>query len=256
MCYTICMKQDAPFIKTRLFIDESFTGGKAIDLPGHAAHHLRTVLRLEEGAQVSVFNGREGEWLARITQLGKKSGTALLVEQIRKQVKCPDVWLLFAPLKKDATDFVVEKATELGVSQIWPVLTQHTQTRRVNTERLTRTAEDAAAQCERMDVPVIRAAAPLEDLLATWPEDRHLIVCAERGDSGGHTLPAARAMDALPAGPAAILIGPEGGFDTSELDKILKLDFAVPVSLGPRILRAETAALAALTCFQAMTGDW
>lgn len=254
MCYTIGMKQDAPFTKTRLYIDDSFTGGKAIDLPGHAVHHLRTVLRLEEGAQISVFNGRDGEWLARLNRLGKKDGSAILVEQIRKYEPGPDVWLLFAPLKKDATDFVVEKATELGASAIWPVLTKHTQTRRVNVERLARTAEDAAAQCERLDVPAIRNAAPLDDLLATWPEDRRLVVCVERG--GSHVLPAARAMDALPAGPAAILIGPEGGFDAEELDKILNLDFAVPVSLGPRILRAETAALAALTCFQAMTGDW
>ena len=170
----------------------------------------------------------------------------------RMQSGCPDLWLCFAPLKKSATDFVVAKATELGVSAIQPVTTRYSETARVNLDRLRATAIEAAEQTERLDIPAILAPVALPALIAEWPTDRVLLVGAEFGASR----PIAELVPEIAGRPAAILVGPEGGFEKSELDGLRELPFVHAVGLGPRILRADTAALAALTCWQALAGDW
>lgn len=238
--------------RTRLFVDESLAEGQALGLDPQRAHFLRHVLRLDRGDTVAVFNGRDGEWRAVIDGFGKGWCSLAVHEQRRPPRPEPDLWLLFAPLKRGRIDYVAEKATELGVSRLWPVFTRRTDPNRVNHDRLRANAIEAAEQCERLTVPELREAVPLDRALADWPVDRPLLLCAERGVAQ----PLASALARLGPVPAAFLIGPEGGFDKTELDDLLKLPFVVTVGLGPRILRADTAALAALACWQALVGDW
>ena len=227
--------------------------GAEIELNRGQAHYLRSVLRLNSGAAVAVFNETDGEWLARLCELGK--GAALAVEtQLREALPEAetDVWLVFAPVKRARLDWLVEKATELGVSALLPVWTARTQVERVNLDRLRAHAVEAAEQSERLSIPELRAPEPLERLLAAWPGERRLIVC----DESGAGEPISDAAARLAPGPVALLVGPEGGFDETELDAFGKLSFVTRVGLGPRVLRAETAALAALAVFQAIAGDW
>ncbi len=241
---------------TRLYIDTALSQDASVTLDADRAHYLRNVLRLEPGAAVSLFNGRDGEWSGSIASLSKRGAEVALVKQTRMQTQEPDLWLVFAPIKKARIDFIAEKATELGVSLLQPVFTQHTAMTRVNVERLRANAMEAAEQTERLSVPQLREAVTLDVLLQSWPSERRLLVCDEAG--GGK--PIAEALGALDAAakgaPWAILTGPEGGFDRSELDLLRKLPFVISVGLGPRILRADTAALAALVCWQALIGDW
>ncbi len=216
------------------------------------AHWLNTVMRAKAGEEVAVFNGRDGEWRAEIAALTKSGGSLHPAEQLRPQRPEPDLWLLFAPLKKDATDFVVEKATELGVSALGPVFTRHTVAQRVNSERLAANAREAAEQCERLSIPRLLPPESLEKLLADWDPTRRLLYMDETG--GG--APIAEVASGLDGQSLAVLVGPEGGFAKSELDALRDLPFATAVGLGPRILRADTAALAALACLQAWCGDW
>jgi 16S rRNA (uracil1498-N3)-methyltransferase len=220
------------------------------------AHYLHNVLRLEPGASVGLFNGRDGEWTARIESLTKRGGQVVLLQQTRPQLPEPDLWLCFAPIKKARIDFIAEKATELGVSALQPVFTQHTAMTRVNVERLRANAIEAAEQTERLSVPDVREPVTLEALLKDWPAERRLLLADEAG--GGQ--PIAQALAGLDESakrsPWAVLIGPEGGFARAELDQLRKLPFVISVGLGPRILRADTAALAALACWQALLGDW
>jgi 16S rRNA (uracil1498-N3)-methyltransferase len=241
-------------IATRLFVEQDLTSGAVLGLDHAQAHFLRSVLRLQAGALLAVFNGRDGEWLARLEGLGKGWASLEVTEKRRCQEAGPDLWLLFAPVKRTRIDFIAEKATELGVSRLWPVLTRYTDVARVNTERLRATAREAAEQCERLDLPRVEEPMPLNRLADSWPSERRLLLCAERGDA----LPIAEALEKLgrSPGPLAVMTGPEGGFAPSELDAVAQLPFVTPVSLGPRILKAETAALAALACCQALTGDW
>jgi 16S rRNA (uracil1498-N3)-methyltransferase len=219
----------------RLFVADALAGGSQIDATPNQAHYLATVMRRAEGEQVILFNGRDGEWVALLSGLKRDRARFLVQAQTRAQAAEPDLWLLFAPLKRDATDLVVQKATELGVSALVPVITARTNAARVNVGRLTAIAIEAAEQSERLTVPEIRMPAPLADILAAWPPGRRLAAALER--AGPSPIPS-------PAG--GLLVGPEGGFAPQELDALRRASFMAPISLGPRVLRAETAAIAGL----------
>jgi 16S rRNA (uracil1498-N3)-methyltransferase len=225
--------------------------GRRVALDGDRTHYIKNVMRRSLGDEVGLFNGRDGEWLGRVHSLGRNTAEIALDMQRRPQAASPDLWLAFAPVKRARTDFIAEKATELGVSLLWPVMTRRAEPARVNVERLTNIAIEAAEQTERLDVPVVRNALQLEKMLQEWPRERTLFVCAEAGAA----LPIADAVLAHRGRPAGFLIGPEGGFAASELDALRKLPFVVAVGLGPRLLRAETAAVVALACWQALAGD-
>ena len=240
----------------RLFVREELAAGGTVAADERAHHYLRNVMRRAVGDAVTLFNGRDGEFEAEIAAIDKRGASLFTKKQRRAQNSGPDVWLCFAPLKKDATDFLIEKGTELGVAAFQPVITRRTMASRLNHERLAANAIEAAEQCERLTVPEIKQAVALDTLLAAWDHDRQMILCAEAGPAR----PIADAFNALtsrvsPTNRWAIFCGPEGGFHVSELDRLQKLDFATPVGLGPRILRADTAALTALAVFQSILGD-
>jgi 16S rRNA (uracil1498-N3)-methyltransferase len=244
----------------RLHVAEDLGAGLRFAADARAAHYLMHVLRRGEGDPLLLFNGRDGEYRGRIAEATKRRLTLEALQQARPQDAVPDLWLCFAPLKKDAVDFLVEKATELGVGRLQPVMTAHTALGRVNRERLAAVATEAAEQCGRLTVPAVAEAVPLETLRTTWPARRRLLVCAEAGLATPIATALAGAQaelttDVRSAHTWAILCGPEGGFQEDELDRLRKLHFVTPVGLGPRILRAETAALAALATFQAILGD-
>ncbi len=242
--------------KTRLFVEAALAAGAGVDLTAPQAHYLVNVLRLGIGDEVAVFNGLDGEWLARIERPGKGRHRLAVGKRTRRQDAEPGPWLLFAPIKRAPVDLLARKATELGVSRLWPVFTRNTAVSRINLRRLRANAVEAAEQCGRLTVPEVKEPLALERVFAGWPEDRRLLVLDETG--GGR--PIAEALMAPDAGgtrgASAILAGPEGGFSRSEVDALAELPFASAVGLGPRILRADTAALAALACWQALVGDW
>ena len=244
----------------RLHVDHALGPGLRVSLDPERSHYVAGVLRLREGAHVGIFNGRDGEWDARLTCVRKQAVEAECVGRTRRQRDAPDLWLLFAPLKKSRTDFVVEKATELGVSTIIPVRTELTNAKRVAVRRLRLVAREAAEQCHGLTVPDIRDFTALSELLASWPEDRPLIVCDEmlrdgaspetgQMDGGWESIEAiaGRADDGQAKRGLAVLVGPEGGLSPGERERLRGLACSVPVGLGPRLLRAETAATAALT---------
>ncbi|MFN3401640.1 MAG: 16S rRNA (uracil(1498)-N(3))-methyltransferase [Ferrovibrio sp.] len=233
-------------IKARLHVTDALSAGGFVMLADDQAHYLRHVLRLEAGQAVALFNGRDGEWRAVIAESGKKGVRLNLETQLRPQQPVSDVWLCFAPIKQGRIEMIVEKATELGAGRLLPVITRRTQMQKVNTERLAAHAREAAEQCERLDVPEVAPAVTLEKLQQDWPQGRKLFLCAERNDAPS-LLAAAKGE-----GPCALLIGPEGGFAPEELTQIMALSQVVTVSLGPRILRAETAAIAALAILQSV----
>jgi 16S rRNA (uracil1498-N3)-methyltransferase len=241
----------------RLYVDAPLAAGAAIPVDAARGHYLRNVLRREKGASVLLFNGRDGEWLAEIEVLAK-SGTRLAVQrQTVAQRRGPDLWLVFAPLKRERIDLLAEKATELGCRRLQPIFTQHTAVSRVNLERLAAHVMEAAEQTERLDLPEVAEPRRFGELMESWPADRRIILCAEAGAAA----PIAEALAGLPRPtalqeiPYAVMTGPEGGFASSELDHLRKLPFVTPVGLGPRVLRADTAAIAALACWQALLGD-
>jgi 16S rRNA (uracil1498-N3)-methyltransferase len=238
----------------RLHLIAGLAAGREIELEPARAHYLRSVLRLGPGAAVAVFNAEDGEWLCRIAGIGKNGARLTAERRLRSPEPGgePDLWLLFAPIKRARLDWLVEKATELGVAALLPVWMAHTQVERVNLDRLRAHAVEAAEQSERLSVPELRAPERLGRLLATWTGARRLVVC----DESGAGEPISDAAARLPPGPVALLVGPEGGFDETELDAIGKLSFVTRVGLGPRVLRGETAALAAVAVFQAIAGDW
>lgn len=241
---------------SRLFVDADLAAGSEAPLSEAQVHYLRHVMRRAEGAPLVLFNGRDGEWRGIFEGHGKKAAVARVTERRREQVAEPDVWLCFAPIKRARIDYVAEKATELGVVVLQPVLTHHTIVERVNVERLRAHAVEAAEQTERLSVPEIRAPVELARLLAGWPSGRRLLVCDETG-AGPPIAEALAGLDtASRAAPWAIVIGPEGGFDAAELAALGRMKDVMAVGLGPRILRADTAALAALACWQALVGDW
>ena len=236
----------------RLFVDSTLEAGAPVALNAAQAHYLQRVMRQAPGDRVRLFNGRDGEWEGTIETLGHNRAGVRSGSRLAAQTPAPGLWLLFAPLKATRTRFVVEKATELGVGAIRPVLTRYGQTRRVNAERLRAHAIEAAEQCGRLDVPQVAAPSPLDAALAAWPPGRRLLVCDPEAP-----LPVADALAGSGGNaPWAILIGPEGGFAPAERRLLAEHPAAVVARLGPLILRAETAAAAALACWQALAGDW
>src|SRR5882757_9321357 len=241
---------------SRLFVESDLSAGSEAPLDEAQVHYLRHVMRRPDSAPLLLFNGRDGEWRATLEGRGKKAAVAQVTERTREQTIEPDIWLCFAPVKRARIDYVAEKATELGVAVLQPILTRHTIVDRVNVERLRANAVEAAEQTERLSVPEVRVPRELGRLLDDWPAERRLLVCDETG--GGP--PIAQALASLDAAgriaPWAIAIGPEGGFDAAELARLRRIKDVMAVGLGPRILRADTAALAALACWQALVGDW
>ena len=237
---------------TRLFVTAALEPGVRIALEDGQSHYLLHVLRAGAGDRVLVFNGRDGEWQGEIASATKRGVTLTAMRQTLPQAFGPDVWLVFAPVKKTPSDYLVQKATELGAAKLQPIFTRRTIVSRVNEERLRANAVEAAEQSARLTVPEIGATVALEKLLPAWPRQRRLFFC----DEGGDAKPLAGAARTEGAGPAAILTGPEGGFDPAERDVLRAQPFVTPVTLGPRILRADTAALAALAIWQSVSGDW
>jgi 16S rRNA (uracil1498-N3)-methyltransferase len=221
----------------RLFVDQTLSEDLALALEGPQANYLAAVMRLGPGDRVKLFDDRTGEWLAEIKETSRKRVTLAVGAKLRERETVPDLWLLFAPIKRGRIDWLVEKATELGVARLMPVLTRRTIVERLNLERLRGHAIEAAEQCERTVLPELDAPAKLEAVLGAWPAGREPLA-------------------GIAAAPAAILIGPEGGFTDEERAAIRALPDARPASLGPRILRADTAALAAVSVWMSAAGDW
>ncbi|MBD3664454.1 16S rRNA (uracil(1498)-N(3))-methyltransferase [Sulfitobacter sp. TSTF-M16] len=236
--------------KIRLYVDQPLGAGQSVPLDRGQAHYLFGVMRQQVGASVAVFNGRDGEWRAQIAEAGKRGGLLTCVQETRPLKEPPDLWLLFAPIKKARTDFIVEKAAEMGARRIVPVMTEFTNAGRVQRERLQAHAVEAAEQCGGTFVPEVAEAVKFSTLLDRWEAPRQIMFCDEALAGSGSGVP-----DVLSA-PAAIMIGPEGGFSDAERARLARLDHAHAVSLGPRILRADTAAVAALTLWQQALGDW
>ena len=232
----------------RLFVEQALSEGAAIELEGAPANYLGNVLRLRPGASLKLFDDRTGEWLAEIVEAGKKRVGLAVTRHLRPREPVPDLWLVFAPIKRGRIDWLVEKATELGAARLIPVLTARTVVDRLNLERLRAHAIEAAEQCERTALPELVEPAKLAAWLASWPSDRTLYFADE---AGGEPL-----LGSAAPGPAALLIGPEGGFTDEERAAIRALPQAKAISLGPRILRADTAAIAALALWMAAAGDW
>jgi 16S rRNA (uracil1498-N3)-methyltransferase len=236
--------------KIRLFVEHPLGEGQSVELSQPQAHYLFGVMRQPLGAHVALFNGVDGEWTAEISRATKKAGTLTCLGQAAPQMDAPDVWLMFAPIKKARTDFIVEKAAEMGARRIVPVLTEFTNSERVRVDRLQAHAIEAAEQCGGTFVPEVAEPVKFDRLLHDWDDARQIMFCDEALVGAGETLGQAG------AGPWGILIGPEGGFSDRERQRLHALDHAHAVSLGPRILRADTAAVAALTIWQQMLGDW
>ncbi len=240
------------FARHRLFLEPALAQGARLPLEREQANYLLSVLRMKQDDTVLVFNGRDGEWLAAISVEGRKQASLTLVRQTRPQPAAPDLHYLFAPLKHARLDYMAQKAVEMGAGVIQPVLTRRTQVSRLNLDRMRANAVEAAEQCGILSLPEIRAERPLEAALEALEPERLLVFCDE---AMAQASPVAALAQAQP-GPLAVLIGPEGGFDEGERQRILARRGTLPISLGPRILRADTAAVAALALVQAIRGDW
>jgi len=237
-----------PASTPRLFVDQPLADGLTLTLDGAQANYLGNVMRLKVGDPVRLFDDRAGEWVAEVVETGKRSVTLHLTIKLREREDVPELWLLFAPIKKGPIDWLVEKATELGAAGLQPVITQRTIVDRLNLDRLRANMIEAAEQCDRTALPELREPVKLPSLLKSWEEHRALLFADETGG-----LPIA---EIARPGPTAILIGPEGGFTPEERAMIRATPGATGVSLGPRILRAETAAAAAISAWMSKAGDW
>lgn len=250
----------------RLYIDASLTPGATAPLTADQAHYLRNVLRREAGASVRLFNGCDGEFAAEIVDLSKKGGAAAVKEQTREQEAEPDLTLFFAPVKRGPLEMIVQKATEIGVARLVPVITERTIAPKLNLGRLRAIVLEAAEQCGRLTVPSVGEPVKLTRLLEAWPPADRLLFCDEAGDDeveewGGPEGRAKPILDVLKTADSnsvawGVLTGPEGGFTPGERNALRICDFVTSATLGPRILRADTAALAALVLWQAALGDW
>ncbi|MEM9631684.1 MAG: 16S rRNA (uracil(1498)-N(3))-methyltransferase [Pseudomonadota bacterium] len=246
------------FNMQRLFLRHVLAEGARIDADRSQANYLMNVLRLKDGDYVLVFNGSDGEWLARISSSSRRECVLLVMERTREQTERNDLMYMFAPLKHARLDYMVQKAVEMGVGSLKPVMTQHTQASRVNLERMEANVIEAAEQCGVLSVPEVLSPQSLKDVLAVWTETqprRRLLFCDESEGTHNPLLTLAQMKDVGPQ-PLAVLIGPEGGFSEEERAELHSLDFVTIIPLGPRILRADTAAVAALTVIQATVGDW
>ncbi|WP_109312972.1 MULTISPECIES: 16S rRNA (uracil(1498)-N(3))-methyltransferase [Ruegeria] len=237
--------------KIRLYVEHPLGQGQSVPLTREQAHYLFGVMRLSVGGQVALFNGQDGEWLAEVIEAGKRGGVLSCVEQSKPLQLPPDLWFLFAPIKKARTDFIVEKAAEMGAARIMPVQTEFTNSERIRQDRLQAHAVEATEQCGGTFVPEVADLQRLDRVLESWPEGRQLMFCDE-AEVGSALRLAGNETDQ----PWAILIGPEGGFSERERARLAALPYSHVVSLGPRILRADTAAVAALTMWQQALGDW
>ena len=252
-CWALAKAMDKDRLpSTRLFLTGPLAPGESLGLSPEQFNYLRNVLRFAAGGELLVFDGQSGEWLARYDQIGKRAGEVEILRQTRAQPAANDLWYLFAPLKHARLDYMVQKAAEMGVSQLQPVLTEYTQTSRINMERMRANVVEACEQCGVLNVPEIKEAVTLPTLLEHWSTDRRLIFCNEAAPLSD---PYQR-LQALGPGPLALLIGPEGGFSAKERDELLRHPFVTSLAIGPRILRADTAAVAALAILQAALGDW
>lgn len=238
----------------RLYLPVKLAPG-TISLNAAQAHYLGKVLRLRIGDAVRGFNENDGEYACALKTLERKSATLTVKTQLRPPKPAPDIWLVFALIKKPRTDFILEKATELGVSQICPIITARTQIKSLNLDRANVKVIEAAEQTERLDLPSLQSPQSLEAILANWDQSRTLLFADETG-AGEMDTPTAKVGIRNCPPPAAVLIGPEGGFSLSERDRLRALPYVRPIALGPRILRADTAALSLLTLWQAANGDW
>lgn len=236
----------------RLYTSDELITGKTINLTEEQTHYLKNVVKYTSGETLSCFDNKNGEFLCKINEIGKKHITITVLSKTKEFSLCPDIWLLFAPLKKDKTDFVIEKATELGCRKIIPTLTRYTITNNIKTERYIAQSIEAAEQCRRLDLPEIAIPQKLEDVLNNWDSSRTLYFMDETLQSR----PFIELLSGKTINSAAILIGPEGGFSPEELALLRNSPFAEGATLGPRILRAETTVAAALSCWQMTVGDW
>jgi 16S rRNA (uracil1498-N3)-methyltransferase len=245
------------FSSRRLFVDAPLAAGGRVDLGRDQAHYLRDVLRLGEGATLLVFNGRDGEWSAEVAAVPRKGASLLIRDRTRAQEAGPDLHYLFAPLKHARLDYMVQKAVEMGARRLAPVITRHTQVMRVNGDRMRANAIEAAEQCGILALPQIAEPAPFEAVVADWPAERLMVFCDEEAEVRDPVRALIEAGGCAPGTQPslALIVGPEGGFDRRERDALLALPRVVRLSLGPRILRADTAAVAGLALVQAVLGD-
>ncbi|TQN63016.1 16S rRNA (uracil(1498)-N(3))-methyltransferase [Agrobacterium tumefaciens] len=236
----------------RLFVETPLDAGVAQEATTEQFNYLANVLRMTDGAEILLFNGRDGEWKARLSFPSRKKIALIPLEQTRPQPPAPDLHYLFAPLKVGRMDYLVQKAVEMGAGLLQPVMTQHVQGKIHNTEKLRANAIEAAEQCGILSLPEVAEPVKLRDMLETWHRDRRIIYCDE-GDAGQNPLPV---LQSITERRLALLVGPEGGFSEEERELLRSLAFITPIPLGPRILRADTAAVAALAVIQAAIGDW
>lgn len=236
----------------RLFIDDDLAVGRRVELAPPQAHYLTGVLRLKPGARLLVFNGRDGEWVATLAETHKRGAVLAIESQARPQDAGPDLDYLFAPLKRSRLDYMVQKATEMGVARLRPVITERTIAERVNGERMRANVVEAAEQCGILRVPDVVAPAKLDDVLDGWDPARRIVYCDEE-DQGTDPI---SALEKLAPGPLAVLVGPEGGFSPRERERLVARPFVLPLALGRRIMRADTAAVAVLALVNATLGDW
>jgi len=236
--------------KIRLFVDHTLGEAQSVPLNKDQAHYIFSVMRKSIGETILIFDGNNGEWEASIEEISKKSGVLFCIKQTKPQIMPPDLWLFFSPLKKVRTDFIVEKATELGVAKIIPVQTEHTNADRIKLSRLNAHAVEAAEQCGGTYIPKIEELQKIKEVLENFPPNRRLLFCDEKLQASEVNL------ENLKKGKWAILVGPEGGFSEVERNHLKGLKFTFSISLGPRILRADTAAVTAISLWQNYLGDW
>jgi 16S rRNA (uracil1498-N3)-methyltransferase len=236
----------------RLFIDDDLAAAKLVELAPPQVHYLTAVLRLRPGAQLLVFNGRDGEWVATLAETHKRGARLKIESRTRPQESGPDIDYLFAPLKRSRLDYMVQKATEMGVARLRPVITDRTIAERVNGERMHANVVEAAEQCGILRVPEVEAPVRLDRVLDDWNEARRIVYCDEQDEMCNPI----ETLEKLSPGPLAVLVGPEGGFSLGERERLVGKPYVVPLSLGPRIMRADTAAVAVLALVNAVLGDW